>query len=227
MPSAVAQEKLAARARRIRLLRRRIVAAVARHLRPRLGRRRLRRLDGRRDHDRRVDVDDHAATTTTSTDTTSTSTDASTLVVVRRLRGHDDHEPVMSEHAFWITSRAAGIIALLAASLAVALGLRWPPRARTRRVVHESLSLATMVALAVHAFSLLGDSYLKPSLADVTIPFVSQLRAAVDERRDRRRLGVRDPRPLLLRPRPHRHRSAGARCTASPRWRGCSASSTR
>ena len=39
--------------------------------------------------------------------------------------------------------------------------------------MHESLSLATMVALAVHAFSLLGDSYLKPSLADVTIPFVS------------------------------------------------------
>ena len=30
-----------------------------------------------------------------------------------------------------------------------------------------------MVALAVHALSLLGDSYLKPSLADVTIPFVS------------------------------------------------------
>ena len=30
-----------------------------------------------------------------------------------------------------------------------------------------------MVALVVHALSLLGDSYLKPSLADVTIPFVS------------------------------------------------------
>ena len=77
----------------------------------------------------------------------------------------------MSEHAFWITSRAAGIIALLAASLAVAAGLS--RRGRDWRVVHESLSLATMVALAVHALSLLGDSYLKPSLADVTIPFVS------------------------------------------------------
>jgi sulfoxide reductase heme-binding subunit YedZ len=30
-----------------------------------------------------------------------------------------------------------------------------------------------MVALAVHALSLLGDSYLRPGLADVTIPFVS------------------------------------------------------
>ena len=77
----------------------------------------------------------------------------------------------MSEHAFWITSRAAGIIALLAASLAVTVGLS--RRGRDWRVVHESLSLATIVALAVHALSLLGDSYLKPSLADVTIPFVS------------------------------------------------------
>ena len=77
----------------------------------------------------------------------------------------------MSEHAFWITSRAAGIIALLAASLAVTAGLS--RRGRDWRVVHESLSLATMVALAVHALALLGDSYLKPSLADVTIPFVS------------------------------------------------------
>jgi sulfoxide reductase heme-binding subunit YedZ len=77
----------------------------------------------------------------------------------------------MTEHAFWITSRAAGIIAVLAASLAVAVGLSRP--GRDWRIVHESLSLATMVALAVHALSLLGDSYLKPSLADVTIPLVS------------------------------------------------------
>jgi sulfoxide reductase heme-binding subunit YedZ len=78
---------------------------------------------------------------------------------------------------FWITSRAAGITALLASSLAVALGLMMSTRLRTRlgdmRVWHESLSLATMVALAVHAVSLLGDSYINLSLADVTIPFVS------------------------------------------------------
>ena len=45
-------------------------------------------------------------------------------------------------------------------------------RATDLRTLHEALSLATMVALAVHAFALLGDGYLKPSLADVTIPFV-------------------------------------------------------
>lgn len=77
----------------------------------------------------------------------------------------------MAEHAFWITSRAAGIVALLVSSAAVAVGLT--RRGKDWRVLHESLSLATLVALAVHALSLLGDGYLKPSLADVTIPFVS------------------------------------------------------
>jgi sulfoxide reductase heme-binding subunit YedZ len=82
----------------------------------------------------------------------------------------------MFEHVFWITSRAAGIAALLASTAAVALGLLMSTRLRRSadfRPLHETLSLTTMVALAVHALALLGDSYLKPSLADVTIPFVS------------------------------------------------------
>jgi methionine sulfoxide reductase heme-binding subunit len=41
------------------------------------------------------------------------------------------------------------------------------------RVTHEALSLATIAAIVVHGGVLLGDSYLSPSLADVTIPFVS------------------------------------------------------
>ena len=82
----------------------------------------------------------------------------------------------MLEHAFWITSRAAGIAALLASTAAVALGLLMSTRLRRSadfRPLHETLSLTTMVVLTVHALALLGDSYLKPSLADVTIPFVS------------------------------------------------------
>lgn len=82
----------------------------------------------------------------------------------------------MTEHVFWITSRAAGIVALLAASLAVSLGLLMGTPLRRRlpeaRVLHEALSLATMVALVVHAVALLGDGYFEPSLADITIPFV-------------------------------------------------------
>jgi sulfoxide reductase heme-binding subunit YedZ len=40
-------------------------------------------------------------------------------------------------------------------------------------VTHEALSLATLVALAVHGLSLLGDGYLHPSLGDVAIPLLS------------------------------------------------------
>jgi sulfoxide reductase heme-binding subunit YedZ len=81
-------------------------------------------------------------------------------------------------HVSWITSRAAGVVALLAASLAVTAGLLMSGgvlRGRTAqlRPLHEALGLATMGALVLHAGSLLGDGYLSPSLADVTIPFVS------------------------------------------------------
>ena len=78
-------------------------------------------------------------------------------------------------HVFWITSRAAGIVALLASSLAVSLGLMMARRSRLPdlRVTHEALSLATIAALVVHSLALLGDSFMKPSLADISIPFVS------------------------------------------------------
>jgi DMSO/TMAO reductase YedYZ heme-binding membrane subunit len=84
-------------------------------------------------------------------------------------------------HVFWITSRAAGMVALLASSAAVTLGLLMSGRllkgrGGQPRVLHEALSLATLAALAVHAGALLGDGYLSPSLADVTIPLVSGYR---------------------------------------------------
>jgi sulfoxide reductase heme-binding subunit YedZ len=81
-------------------------------------------------------------------------------------------------HLFWIASRASGTVALLLSSAAVALGvmqgMRLLPRAgRDLRPLHEALSLATMAAIAVHAATLLGDGYLSPSVADLTMPFVS------------------------------------------------------
>ena len=80
-----------------------------------------------------------------------------------------------TEHVFWITSRAAGVVALFASSAAVTLGLLMAGRRGKRlRVAHEALSLATIAAIVIHAAALLGDGYLRPSLADVTIPFVSE-----------------------------------------------------
>jgi sulfoxide reductase heme-binding subunit YedZ len=84
-------------------------------------------------------------------------------------------------HLFWITSRAAGVVALVLASLAVSLGLLMSTKLLRKRgpdllAVHEILSLSTIVATAVHGLALLGDSYLHPSVADISIPFVSGYR---------------------------------------------------
>jgi sulfoxide reductase heme-binding subunit YedZ len=80
-------------------------------------------------------------------------------------------------HLFWITSRAAGIAALLLSSLAVCMGLLMGGRlAKGRRselrVTHEALSLATLAALAVHGLTLTGDSFLNQSLTEVAVPFI-------------------------------------------------------
>jgi methionine sulfoxide reductase heme-binding subunit len=79
-------------------------------------------------------------------------------------------------HLFWITSRAAGIVSLVLASLAVSIGLVMSLRMmRARRgdllALHEVLSLATLVALVVHGVSLLGDHVLSPTLGDIALPF--------------------------------------------------------
>jgi sulfoxide reductase heme-binding subunit YedZ len=80
-------------------------------------------------------------------------------------------------HLFWITSRAAGIAALILSSVSVCVGLLMSGRLRGRlgelRVAHEALSLATLAALLVHGVSLLGDSFMHPSLADIALPFAS------------------------------------------------------
>jgi len=84
----------------------------------------------------------------------------------------------VSDHLFWITSRAAGTLALLFSSVAVGVGLSMggkliKGRGTDLRTLHEALSMATIVAIVVHALALLGDTFMHPSLADITIPFVS------------------------------------------------------
>jgi sulfoxide reductase heme-binding subunit YedZ len=84
----------------------------------------------------------------------------------------------LTPHLFWITSRAAGFAALVLASLAVSLGLLMSTkllkgRTTDLRAAHDTLALATIVAVVVHGVSLLGDSFLHPSILDISIPFVS------------------------------------------------------
>ena len=82
------------------------------------------------------------------------------------------------QHLFWITSRAAGILALLLSTAAVTVGLLIGGRLMRRpgpdlRAAHEALALAALAAIAVHAAALLFDSFLSATVLDVTVPFVS------------------------------------------------------
>src|SRR4051794_2382820 len=84
-------------------------------------------------------------------------------------------------HLFWIASRAAGILTLLLASAAVGVGLlqgsRFAKPGRNLKAIHEALSLATMGALVIHAVTLLGDGFMHPNVADLTIPFASSFKS--------------------------------------------------
>src|SRR5262249_51268757 len=79
---------------------------------------------------------------------------------------------------FWITTRAAGIAALVLSSLSVLVGLLMSTkllrgRGVDLRTTHEILALTTIGALLIHAVSLLGDSWLHPTLADIAVPFAA------------------------------------------------------
>ena len=85
-------------------------------------------------------------------------------------------------HLFWITSRAAGIAALVLSSASLCAGLLIRVRGERRllggesRTLHESLALATLAALAVHGLALLGDGYLHPNPVEISIPFTTNYR---------------------------------------------------
>ena len=87
-------------------------------------------------------------------------------------------------HIFWLTSRAAGVAAVVLSSASVGAGLliasgRGAARRRIggdARALHEALSLATLVAIAVHGAALLGDHFLRPTLLDISVPFTGAYR---------------------------------------------------
>lgn len=86
-------------------------------------------------------------------------------------------------HIFWITSRAGGIAALVLSSASVGAGLLISGQGGSgkglrgdARALHEALSLATLVAIAIHGASLLGDHFLHPTLIDISVPFTGGYR---------------------------------------------------
>jgi sulfoxide reductase heme-binding subunit YedZ len=82
------------------------------------------------------------------------------------------------EHAWWLASRASGIVAFALMTVSVIIGLllasklvRRPGLPRKLAAIHEHTALNGLVAIAVHGITLLGDSWLRPGIAGITVPF--------------------------------------------------------
>ena len=87
------------------------------------------------------------------------------------------------EYGWWLASRSSGIVALIAISISVIIGLmmanglpRKPGAKRKLLAVHESTALAGLIAIAIHGATLLGDSYLHPTITQIAIPFTIDYR---------------------------------------------------
>jgi methionine sulfoxide reductase heme-binding subunit len=84
-------------------------------------------------------------------------------------------------YGWWLGSRAAGIVAFGLAALAVIIGLAMAtgvrmPRALRGRAFHEQVALASLAAIALHGVLLLGDTWLKPGLTGILVPFAGGYR---------------------------------------------------
>lgn len=96
-----------------------------------------------------------------------------------------------TQHAWWLASRASGIVAIFLLTFAVVVGLmmggktvqrvtgkpgRGPLAIKLLLQSHEQVSVAALIAIAVHALLLLGDGYLHPTFSQLTIPFTIDYR---------------------------------------------------
>jgi sulfoxide reductase heme-binding subunit YedZ len=84
------------------------------------------------------------------------------------------NRPDPVEYAWWLSSRAAGVVAFALIALSVLLGLAMANRlvrGKAAAKLHEHLALAGLVAIAVHGITLLGDSWLNPGAKGLLVPF--------------------------------------------------------
>lgn len=82
-------------------------------------------------------------------------------------------------HIWWLASRASGVVALLLVTISVGIGLTMSAKLMRKRglgpkltALHEQTALAGLIAIGVHGVTLLGDPWLHPSVAGITVPFV-------------------------------------------------------
>ncbi len=84
---------------------------------------------------------------------------------------------------FWFASRAFGIVAVVMLGVSVAIGLAMSGRLMRRpglpaklRRFHEASTLVTLGLIVAHGGLLLFDSYLRPGITGVTLPFAMSYR---------------------------------------------------
>ena len=86
-------------------------------------------------------------------------------------------------HGWWLASRSAGIVALVAVTVSVLVGLGMSTKLLRRKGItpllaplHEHTAIVGLVATAVHGITLLGDPWLRPTLTDIALPFAIDYR---------------------------------------------------
>ena len=82
-------------------------------------------------------------------------------------------------HVWWLASRASGVVALVLVTISVGIGLTMSAKLMRKRglgpkltALHEQTALAGLIAIGVHGVTLLGDPWLHPSVAGISVPFV-------------------------------------------------------
>jgi sulfoxide reductase heme-binding subunit YedZ len=86
--------------------------------------------------------------------------------------------PDLTHQLFWFASRAFGTVAIVLLGVSVTLGLAMSGRlikrpglpAKLKRL-HEASTLVTLALIVAHGGLLLFDSYLRPGLVGITLPF--------------------------------------------------------
>ncbi len=85
------------------------------------------------------------------------------------------------DYAWWLASRASGLVALALITLSVGIGLAMagktlrgnPTLSRKLMAIHEHAALAGLVGIAIHGITLLGDKWLHPGPVGIAVPFVT------------------------------------------------------
>jgi methionine sulfoxide reductase heme-binding subunit len=89
----------------------------------------------------------------------------------------------LAGHAWWLASRASGLVALALVTASVVLGLMMagklsnkPGAGRVLSAIHEQTAVTGLVAIAIHGLTLLGDAWLNPGPAGIAVPFLMAYR---------------------------------------------------